>query len=69
MGLTGIGFHSMGEEITATPPPIVYEPVSIGSGGSSVFKRRADYVPPLGYILWDDDSEILWDDDSNIEFG
>jgi hypothetical protein len=25
---------------------IVYEPVSIGSGGSSVFKRRADYTDP-----------------------
>jgi hypothetical protein len=28
MGLDGIGFHSLGELITSTPPPVVYEPVS-----------------------------------------
>ena len=66
IGGDAIGFHAVGEGISASAAPLVYEPVSrIIAGGFSV--GRPAVVAVLGLdLLWDNDDFIVWDNDDNI---
>lgn len=49
---------------------VIYPPLSRLSAvaSTSVFKKRADYVQPGGFVLWNDDSPVTWNDDTNVEW-
>ncbi len=66
IGGDAIGFHAVGEMITTSSTPLVYEPVSrLMAGGFST--GRPAVVAVLGFdLLWDDEQEIIWDNDDNI---
>ena len=66
IGADAIGFHAVGEGISASAAALVYEPVSrIIAGGFSV--GRPAVVAVLGLdLLWDDGDFIVWDNDDNI---
>lgn len=66
IGADAIGFHAVGESLSASAAPLVYEPVSrIIAGGFS--NGRPVQVAVLGWnLLWDDDSEMIWDSEDNI---
>ena len=66
IGGDAIGFHAVGESLSGTSAPLVYEPVSrVLAGGFST--GRPAVVAVLGLdMLWDDDQEIIWDNDDNI---
>lgn len=66
IGQDAIGFHAVGEGISASAAPLVYEPISrIIAGGFS--NGRPVQVAVLGVdLLWDDEQEMIWDDGQNI---
>lgn len=66
IGFDAIGFHAVGESISVSSTPLVYEPVSrIIAGGFS--NGRPVEVAVLGVdLIWDDGDFIIWDDGDNI---
>lgn len=63
IGFDGIGFHAIGEMITASAAPLVYEPVSRIMAGGFSNMRPAELVVLGVDLLWDnEDDYITWDD-------
>ena len=69
VGFDGIGFHAIGEMITASSTPLVYEPVSrILAGGFS--NGRPVQVVYLGVeIMYDSEDVITYDSGDSIAWG
>lgn len=68
IGQDAIGFHAVGESLSASAAALVYEPVSrIIAGGFS--NGRPVQVARLGaLILWDNDDYIVWDNGNRINW-
>ncbi len=68
IGADAIGFHAVGESISASGAPRIYEPVSrVIPGGFS--SGRTPAVAELGAdIIWDNDDLIVWDNDDSIDW-
>jgi hypothetical protein len=66
IGQDAIGFHAVGEGITTSAAPLVYEPVSrVMAGGFS--NGRPVQVAVLGVdLIWDDEDSIIWDDEQDM---
>jgi hypothetical protein len=69
IGQDAIGFHAVGEGITTSAAPLVYEPVSrVMAGGFS--NGRPVQVAVLGaYIVWDNGDYIVWDNGDYVAWG
>lgn len=70
IGFDAIGLHAIGEMITSSSTPLVYEPVSriIAGGFSSGRPAQVATLTIIDYILWDDGDFMFWDDDTPIAF-
>ena len=69
IGGDAIGFHAVGESLSASAAPLVYEPVSrLMAGGFSV--GRPATVAFLGAgLVWDNDDYIVYDNGDQIAWG
>ena len=65
IGGDAIGFHAVGEGISASAAPLVYEPVSrLMAGGFSV--GRPAVVAVLGLDLINDEGDFIVNDNDEI---